>query len=301
MPPGQATTWCHCYGCDQNGGVDAEGKPKGTAIPTRFYKTHLLRAQRKDADRLAAAKAQAAFINDAGAQIFTAALLDSGPNLEALPSKLWTSRAEFQKDRALHIAPITETNISMEAVVEGVQRLMVASDDRPPRPDAVEPDVLDTFSRLSLADTMPPLVDPPDDEDDYAPPTHGSPLPYRRPGMSRKERSQYSANALAVLEAVRTELRACSQNLSSASTAQNIQTARTVISNSRHAIERVKRSTPDLDKLKAELVDKIHNIEGHLLVLDTVSPQRERKRSNRWTIHRVSGCIEMYFLTDSVI
>ena len=72
------------------------GKPRGSPIATRFYKTHILRVQRTEADRPAAAQATSSLVEDAGAQIFTAALLDNGPDLENLPNKLWTSRAKFQ-------------------------------------------------------------------------------------------------------------------------------------------------------------------------------------------------------------
>ena len=70
-------TWCHCPDCDQQGGLDEEGKPRGTAIPNRYYKAHTLRVERAEADRQAAERKQSALIDDAGAQFFTATLLNT--------------------------------------------------------------------------------------------------------------------------------------------------------------------------------------------------------------------------------
>lgn len=301
-------TWCHCPDCDQKGGLDEEGKPRGTAIPNRYYKAHTLRVERAEADRQAAERKQSALIDDAGAQLFTAALLDEGPDLDALPSKLWTSRADFQKLRAPYITPIAQTDISstssVDAIVEGVQRLMVSSEDFQKQgapyitptaqtiissSSSVDP-IVEGVQRLVVSDdlppnsdpveadtTLPPLITVIDDPDDPDLSARGIHLPHRRPGMNKKERSQYTANALAVLESVRIELYKCGQNLNSPSTSEAVEDARTVISNARRAIERTTRSTPDIEKLRAELVDKINNIEGQLLVLNAVSPQSHAK------------------------
>jgi hypothetical protein len=105
-------TWCHCSECDQKGCLDAAGKPKGAAIPTRYYKAHILQVKRAEANHQATEQTQSALIDGAGAQIFTAALLDEGPDLNALPNKLWTSRADFQKQHAPYIAATVQSDIS---------------------------------------------------------------------------------------------------------------------------------------------------------------------------------------------
>ena len=117
------------------------------------------------------------------------------------------------------------------------------------------------------------MVDPDGDH----PLAHDTHLLHRRPGMTKKEHSQYTVNALAVLESVCVELHKCGQNLNSAFTSEAVTYASEVISDARCAIERTTRSTPDIEKLKAEIVDKINNIEGQLLVLSTISSQSEAK------------------------
>jgi hypothetical protein len=273
-------TWCHCSECDQKGGLDAEGKPKGTAFATRLYKAHALRVKRAEADRLAAEQAQSALVDDASTQLFTAALLDDGPDLDALPSKLWTSRAEFQQQRAPYITPTTQTDISstssIDAIADGVRRLMVSSDDPAACPDPVDA-IAQGVHRLTVSSDDPPLRLDSVDADTALPPdgrspAHDTPRP-RRPGMSKKDRSQYTINTLAILELVRAELHKCKQQLS-CTPSLGVKEARTAISNARRTIERTTRSTADIDKLKKELVDTINNIEAHLLVLD---PQSEAK------------------------
>ena len=281
--PQEPKTWCHCSECDEKGGVGDNGKPRGSPIATRFYKTHILRVQRTEANHPAAAQATSSLVEDAGAQIFTAALLDNGPDLENLPNKLWTSRAEFQTERASHITPIAQTDISssssVDAVISGIRSLMIQpedpSDNPTSHPSSDEADAIATkLERLTLAGA------PSGESDPRAPVDTQSTArdaPRQRHSMDKKERSQYTVKALAVLESVQVELFNCSKNLSSMSTGTDIKGARTILSNARRAVEKVTRSTPDINNKKKELAEQINNMEGRLVVLETVFSQKGPK------------------------
>jgi hypothetical protein len=261
--PQESNTWCHCSECDAKGGLDGHGQPKGRSMRTRFYKTHLLRVKRAEADHEAAERQVSVRMEEASAQIFTATLLDDGPDLDGLPSKLWTARADFQRERASHITPTVQTDISstssVDAVVRGVQRLMILADDPSPH---LEDEITDGISRLALATPH---------AGQSVPDTHEV---HRHPGMNKKDRNQYTANALAVLRSVQDELRNCSQGLStSSSTSSTIREASATISQARRAIQKITRSTADIEALKNQLAEQINNIDGRLIVLDTVFPQ----------------------------
>jgi hypothetical protein len=162
---GEQKTWCHHSECVNKGGLDANGTPKGCAISARHLKVHLLRVKRAEADRIAAEHEQSARIDAAGAQIFTAALLNDGPDLESQPSKLWTSRAEFQAERASHIMPPARGDVSstssIEAVVDGFRRIMISSEKNPSsnarrvQSHHVVDNIINDLNCLSLANTAP--------------------------------------------------------------------------------------------------------------------------------------------------
>jgi hypothetical protein len=82
--PQESNTWCHCSECDAEGGLDGHGQPKGHSMHTWFHKTHLLRVKHTEADHEAAERQVSVHMEEASAQIFTATLLDDGPDLDGL-------------------------------------------------------------------------------------------------------------------------------------------------------------------------------------------------------------------------
>jgi hypothetical protein len=274
---GEQKTWCHCSECVHKGGLDANGKPKGCAISTRHLKVHLLRVKRAEADRMTAEHEQSARIDAAGAQIFTAALLNDGPDLESQPSKLWTSRAEFQAERASHIMPpacgdVSSTS-SIEAVVDGVRRIMISSDSLPSsnahrvQSHHVADNIVDDFNHLSLANKA-PLP-----QEQHIHSTSPGFSQEHRSKTSKKDRSYHTTKALAILDTITTELQSCGEKLSGSPSPSDISDSRKILSRTRAAMEKITRSTSDIDKRKAELEEQMGNVEGRLVVLDALLPR----------------------------
>jgi hypothetical protein len=88
MPSRSTETRCICTQCTQQGSLDASGKPKGVMIPSRHLSTHLARVQAEQ-EAIAASEREAV-----EAQLVALTLTDQVPIDQ--PSKLWTSREEFQ-------------------------------------------------------------------------------------------------------------------------------------------------------------------------------------------------------------
>lgn len=97
--------------------------------------------------------------------MFTTALLDEGPDLNALPNKLWTSRAHVQKQHAPYIAATVQSDISsmssVDAIVEGVQHLMILSGNPPSKLDSTEqcalyitPTIQNDIAQMSSVDAI---------------------------------------------------------------------------------------------------------------------------------------------------
>jgi hypothetical protein len=91
MPSRAKETRCLCIQCSSKGGLDAAGQPNGISMPSHLLPAHLACVQAEQAE------IEAQDINAAEAQMFALALTDDRPNPSSQPSKLWTSRAEFQQ------------------------------------------------------------------------------------------------------------------------------------------------------------------------------------------------------------
>ena len=61
--------------------------------------------------------------NDYAARVFAAALLDPGPDLNSQPSKLWTSRSDFQSGHVVDNPAV----VSLDSLVDSFQRLHLTS------------------------------------------------------------------------------------------------------------------------------------------------------------------------------
>ena len=139
--------------------------------------------------------------------MFTSTLLDDGPDLETLPSKLWTSRAAFQEERAPYISPTAQTDpsstSSIDVIIDSIHRLTIS-----PSPNVN--DITDKLDNITLSN------DPPSTNDPILL-TKSVISGHRRPGMDNKNRSHRTVNDLAVLTSVQEELRNCSKALSTTS------------------------------------------------------------------------------------
>jgi hypothetical protein len=120
MPFRSNDTRCFCIQCTWDGGLDASGQPKGTLIPSQRLAVHLTRVQAEHAEILAREAIEA--------QMVTLTFMDDGPDLAGQPSKLWTSREQFQQDvnHNDHL-PDHSTSPPINNILEGVSRLSLAA------------------------------------------------------------------------------------------------------------------------------------------------------------------------------
>ena len=118
MPSRPNETRCTCIQCTQRGGLDASGKPKGVMIPSRHLSTHLARVQAEQ-EAITAREIEAV-----EAELVALTLTDDGPVHASQPSKLWTSRNEFQQDvsHTVHL-PNVSMSPPISDILEGVSRL----------------------------------------------------------------------------------------------------------------------------------------------------------------------------------
>jgi len=121
MPARNETFVCTCQSCLLNGGRDANGIPIGISHPVAHREAHLVRVHaeaeaRRASDDAAKVQAERNLVGDITLNIFTSTLLDEGPNLESQPSRLWSSREEFQASRSAS-SPNPDT---VEHLVDGI-------------------------------------------------------------------------------------------------------------------------------------------------------------------------------------
>jgi len=259
-----AKTLCHCSACDAEGGLQANGQPKGRFFTARHYKTHVLRINRQNSARSAESQQQPVGVEEAASAMFTSTLLDDGPDLETLPSKLWTSRAAFQEERAPYISPTAQTDpssmSSIDLIINSIQRLTMS-----PSPNVN--DITDKLDNITLPNDPPSTNDP---ILSTKPVISG----HRRPGMNKKDRSHRTVNDLAVLTSVQEELRNCSKALSTTSpSSSTIKDACATLAQARRSMDKIRRCTAETTQLKHQVTAQINNIDSRLIELDSLSSQ----------------------------
>jgi len=268
---GAPNTVCHCPTCDAGGGLQANGQPQGRSFTPRHYKAHLLRITRENSERSAGGQPQIG-IEEAASTMFVSALLDDGPDLETLPSKLWTSRAAFQKGRAPHISPTAQpypsSTSSIDVITDSIRHLTVSSND----PLSSVNDITDKLDTVTFSNDSSTTNDP-----------TPSPKPvisvHRHSGMSKKDRSkkdrsQRTVKDLAVLTLIQDELRICSKTLSTTSpSSSTIKDTRATLAQARRSMQKIRRCTTETTQLKHQIAEQINNIDSRLTELDSLTSQ----------------------------
>lgn len=118
-------TWCHCSSCDANSPLSRSGVPTGVRFTKHAYKAHQLRVNREATDSLSEATDVTGDttenLDEGAMQVFTTTILDEGPDLGQLPSKLWTThcvqqmiwaiKAYINRDPLFHIKSQTRKTV----------------------------------------------------------------------------------------------------------------------------------------------------------------------------------------------
>jgi hypothetical protein len=124
-----APVFCTCAACCRY-----SGHSKGVAFSSTIERTaHLARVNLERDTINSSAHTQPAEedIQAASADVFVSTLLDNGPNLDSQPSKLWTSRNEFQQSISTHRLPDASA-LAIDDLINSVSQLTLSHDVQDP-------------------------------------------------------------------------------------------------------------------------------------------------------------------------
>lgn len=283
-------TWCHCSSCDADSPLSRSGAPTGVRFTKYAFKAHQLRVNREATDGpLSLSEATDMTgdtienLDEGAMQVFTTTLLDEGPDLGQLPSKLWTTRNDFQASRASRAAPPSvQMSSAVQSLTDAVHRLTISPSpgrlaeqiegfhlsETPPSPGHLT----EQFEELHLSEIPAPTTLCPTDD------IPGQGIHQSRRAVSytvtdKKDRNQFTQSALRIVDSVEDHLNQCNEKLSGVPTITILQEVKTIVSQSREALEKITGRTPSLDTRKGHVTQLLRNVEGRLLELDIVSPQ----------------------------
>jgi hypothetical protein len=294
MPERLGHTRCLCEECTRNGGVDLDGRPMGVRFSTHAYRSHLARIRnlaqeeaeeeeevadvlsaREEEERLSGVRGLASAaeieITDAAARTFAFTVIDEGPDLNNHPSKLWTSRAEFQlaSSHSQNI-PASSTPIPMEDIIEGINRLtLVPSDPAPSQTPATYSDSPSPVPQ-SHDQRLPTLILQSHDQrlPTPIPQSHDQRLPTTIPTpLSKKERNRRTTRAMEVLDSIDSTITTALAQLSHSPSKEVLKEAITTLSRLHKAIDGVTRRTPRLDQRKSEVSARLDLLDDRVTVL----------------------------------
>jgi hypothetical protein len=219
-------------------------------------------------------------LDEGAAQIFTTALFDEGPDLDQLPSKLWTSRNDFQASRACVTPPSSmHPSSAIQSLTDAVHRLAISPSpslteqfqglhlsETPPSPSRL----IERNQKLNISE-IPALAASCSTDGMSGQGVHQSRRAVSNEITNKKDCSQFTQSALHIIDSVEAHLQQCSGKLAAVPTIAVLQEVRTIVSRSREALEKITRRTPRLDARKSDVTQLLRNVEGQLLELDTVS------------------------------
>jgi hypothetical protein len=131
MPKRDMNICCICTTCKNSGDLAPDGSPLGKLIPASQRIAHQRRMQLEVEATLGT---QETVISDAIYLVMRDTLAPSDSNLDSQPSRLWTSRHDFQRETSLQQNPdaLTCEDPPVDAILEGIQRLQVSPNDSSP-------------------------------------------------------------------------------------------------------------------------------------------------------------------------
>lgn len=220
-------------------------------IPTRNLPAHLARVQGEEADIVVAD------IDEVAARTFALALTDGGSDTAAQPSKLWTSRSEFQeaagRDYHLH-----STSPPISDIVEGVARLAVTGSSSSPTIDNITP---------------PNTVSAPTSVRDHSAAPNIAPAPFslspqnctqEQRRMQKKEKSSRTTKVLDILAQIDLKINTCQQKLNGTPILDVLREVETTVSRLYPAVEKIKRDTPSIKERKRYITEQLDSLETRI-------------------------------------
>jgi hypothetical protein len=266
MPSRSNDTRCFCIQCTREGGQDASGQPKGMLIASRRLAAHLTRVRAEEAEILAR--------NTVEAQVVALTLTDCGPDLAGQPSKLWTSREQFQQEvNHNHHLPDHSTSPPINDILEGVSRLSIAvPSSNQPTYDMAPPVVHDP--------TSPPINDISAAASQLLPSSiqsdHNTALPiisalpdgasaqFPLHLQNRREKNRRTTKSLQVFEQIALEAEACKAKLTGMPTVNVIHEVQSTLSLLHARLAQVTRRTPLIDVRKGQISDQLISMDARV-------------------------------------
>jgi hypothetical protein len=254
MPSRNRETRCTCTECTRLGGFDSSGRPKGIMILSRNLPAHLACVQAEQVE------AVSADIDEISARTFALALMDDGPDSAIQPSKLWTSRSEFQQGASQsHQLPDHSISPPVSDIVESVTRLSLAvpssnlpiNNATPSTAPIPLSDAADNTAASTL--TLMPSI---------SPPPHNEMREQRR--VQKKEKNHRTSKILRIFDRIDVEIAACQRKLDGTPMLDVLQEIEMTLSYLHPAVERVKRSTPSIDARKRHIVEQLESLESRV-------------------------------------
>lgn len=235
---------CFCVRCTEEGGFNGDGQPIGVLINTRHLTAHKLRVAREEAERREAQAISPSPVQSAElhAQMLALTLADDGPDVDNLPSKLWTS--------CVHL--------------HGKQQ------EQPPPPDLASPMPIDAIVESITGFALPDLDCGELQQSSPDGPTSRNAKCETK--TSKKERSRHTTKALAVLNSIQSQIQRCYDRLSNPPTTGLLSEIESTVSRLRHGVENVRRQTPSLDTRKREVLQHLNNLEARIIELKIITP-----------------------------
>ena len=214
---------------------------------SRNLTPHLARVRAEEAEN---ALRQREDREEVEARLFALTLTDNGPDRVGQPSKLWSSRAEFQQD-VHQTHDLTDHSAS------------------PPVGD-----ILEGLTRLSVSQGSPlsGRVDP----TSVSAPTPGPSARFSsQEHLQKKERSNRTTKALKVLDQIEKQIGACQLKLVGTPTRDSLREAESTLNLLHPAMEKVTRKTPSIDARKVKISEQLVGLEARIAELNRNLPRSQ--------------------------
>jgi hypothetical protein len=246
MPARPRLTRCYCSQCVSNGGLDTNGQPKGVVFTSQaLLVAHQARLANERRATSAAPVEPPSEMADLESSVFALTLTDDGPDHNGQPSRLWSSRADFQEGNSQrHVLSDPSTN-----------------------------DILAAFERLSLS--QPHSNQPSSSHASVATgPIHAaSPVSVQQRTMQKKEKNKRTTTALQVLASIETKVEACRTKLTAVPTKEVLTRVKSTLAELRSALECIKRHTPTIDTRKQGISLRLDALEARLTEWRLIIPE----------------------------
>jgi hypothetical protein len=182
---------------------------------------------------LAHVQAEQAEIEAVAADMIALTLTDNGPNHTGQPSKLWTSREEFQQNvNQNHRLPDRSTTLPIADILEGVSRL--------------------SLSQAALSSST-------------SAPIPASPLAQGASHQTRWERNRHTTKILEVFDQMNLEITAGGAKLTGTPTLEVLREVESMLNLLHPAIDQVERKTPSIEARKRQILGQLASLETRVV------------------------------------